>query len=338
MTPRYALLGCPFDNGIRSMLRYGRGITGAANGPEAVIEALRTGYPEVAQELDVQLLDLQPFNLPLDHNLEDPAFTARQLASTLEAHAAIERAVNELIQNGRMPIGIGGDHSITYPLARGTMTSSAYERWGLIYIDAHLDLRAWGTADGEAILSSGNAFWRLLNDSEIPLSGSNVVALGIQPSETDVYRALASRADAYDMTVVHRSSISQRSIETLLSESLHQAGHDTEAIYVSLDMDALDRSIAPGVSAPNANGLDRDELFGLIDGLARDARVVGFDVVETSSREQAWFEVMNGEPRSETKAERDEALVQTAQLAAEAIVRFVQAKRSASGQTTRPPT
>mgnify|MGYP006277566873 CR=1 FL=1 len=330
MTRRYALLGCPFDNGIRSMLRYGRGVTGAADGPEAVIDAVRTQYPELAEELDVQLLDLQPFNLPLDHNLENPSFTERQLAATLEVHAAIERAVNELIQNGRMPIGIGGDHSITYPLARGTMTTSTHDRWGLIYIDAHLDLRAWGTEDGEDVLSSGNAFWRLLNDPDLPLSGSNVVALGVQPSDTDVYRTLARCAETYGMTVVDRSAISERNLDAIVSEALYHAGHGTDAIYLSLDMDAFDASVAPGVSAPNAGGLTETEGLDLMDGLAQDRRVRAMDVVETSSRETAWSEIMENDPRDEPLDERADKLERTAHIAAEAIQRFINAKTAPS--------
>lgn len=323
----HVLLGCPFDNGIRSMLRYGRGVTGAADGPRAVLDALRSEHPDVAAQVDAQMLDLARFNLPVERDrLENPAFTAHQLESTLAAHDEIERAAAEIARAGRIPLGIGGDHSITYSLARGRMTSSPHQAWGLIYVDAHLDLRAWNVEDGEDVISSGNAFWRLLNDPEVPLSGLNVVALGILPSDSDVYTTLAERAKDYGMTVVPRSAVSEQGIDTLVSEALRQAGHGTEAVYVSLDMDALDRSIAPGVSAPNPNGLTSDELFGIIDGLARDARAIGFDVVETSSREQAWFEVVDGEDRSETEAERQDALAETARTAADGIARFVQRK------------
>jgi len=324
---QYTLLGCPFDNGIRSMLRYGRGVTGAADGPQAVWDALQVSRDDIVAALRGKSLDLAPYNLAVDRDdLHDVAFIERQLESTLQAHATIEQAVKDLVHNGQIPIGIGGDHSVTYPLARGLMERSRDERWGLVYIDAHLDLRAWGVDESEDVVSSGNAFWRLLNDPSVPLSGANVVALGIQRSDTDVYRSLARRAGDYGLTVVDRSALRSRDLDAVVAEALDKAGCGADAIYLSLDMDAFDAGVAPGVSAPNAHGLSEAEGLRLIGGLARDPRVMAMDVVETSSRETASFEIVDNGARDESPEDRSDKLAQTARVAADAIRRFVDAK------------
>ncbi|MFB6286446.1 MAG: arginase family protein [Candidatus Bipolaricaulia bacterium] len=323
----YKLLGCPLDNAIRSMLRYGRGLTGAADGPQAVWDALKVSPDDIVAALPGRSLDLAAYNLAVDRDdLHDAAFIERQLECTLQAHATIEQAVEDLVRNGQIPIGIGGDHSVTYPLARGLMARSCYNRWGLVYIDAHLDLRAWGVDESESVVSSGNAFWRLLNDPSVPLSGANVVALGIQRSDTDVYRSLARRAGDYGLTIVDRPALRSRDLDAVVAEALDKAGRGTDAIYLSLDMDAFDAGVAPGVSAPNAHGLSEAEGLSLVDGLARDPRVTAMDVVETSSRETAWFEIVEDRARDESPEARSDKLAQTARVAADTIRCFIDAK------------
>lgn len=327
----YILLGCPFDNGIRSMLRYRRGTTGAAHGPDAILDALRRDHPEIAQSVEFQRLDLADYNLPIDpERWDDFSFIEHQLDATLQAHADIEDAVRAIVADGRWPIGVGGDHSVSYPLARGIMRQASPSRWGLIYIDVHLDLRAWNVEGGEDVISSGNTFWRLLEDSAVHLKGSNVVAIGVQPSHSPVYRRLRDRAQQRDLTIIPRHEITLKGTAAVAERALEMAGRDTDAIYLSLDMDAFDASVAPGVSAPNDHGLTKDEGLDLLGKLAQDTRVKSMDAVETSSRETAWFEIVKTESRDESPGERADKLERTAFVAADAIQRFINAKTAPS--------
>jgi len=313
------------------MLRYRRGTTGAADGPDAIVDALRRDHPEIAQGVQFRRLGLDEYNLPIDaDHWDDFSFIERQLDATLHAHADIEDAVRAIVADGRWPIGIGGDHSVSHPLARGVMTQATATRWGLIYIDAHLDLRAWNVEGGEDVISSGNTFWRLLEDSTVHLVGSNMVAIGIQPSDSSVFGKLRDRAQQRDLTIIPHHEMTDEGTAAVVKRALNIAGHGTDAIYLSLDMDAFDVGIAPGVSAPNAGGLTETEGLDLIDKLAQDRRVRAMDVVETSSRETAWSEIVENEPRDESLDERADKLERTAHVAAEAIQRFINAKTAPS--------
>ncbi len=309
------------------MLRYRRGTTGAADGPDAIRDALGRGHREIAQGVEFQRLNLADYNLPIDaQHWADFSFIEQQLDATLRAHADIEDAAEAIVANGRWPIGVGGDHSVSYPLARGVMKPASARQWGLIYIDAHLDLRAWNLEGGEDVISSGNTFWRLLEDAAVHLRGSNVVAIGVQPGDSSVYNQLRERARQRDLTVMPRSKVAIDGTAAIVNDALAVAGRGTDVIYVSLDMDAFDAGVAPGVSAPNDHGLTKAEGLDLVGRLAQDPRVKAMDVVETSSRETAWFEIVENESRDESMDERADKLERTAGVAAEAIQRFVHGK------------
>ncbi len=67
-----------------------------------------------------------------------------------------------------------------------------------------------------------------------------------------------------------------------IAEALERAGDGTDAIYVTVDVDAIDHAQAPGTAAPNPNGLDARDLYRALRRIARRTDTVGLDVVEIS--------------------------------------------------------
>jgi arginase family enzyme len=306
------LIGCPFDNGIQMMQRFKRGITGAADGPQAVLAHL----PHLPQVM----LPLAPFNLPTEVNtLADPPFIRRQQAATEAAQAMVAVAVAKHIAAGRFPIAIGGDHSLAFPLVRGAVQAHPGQRLGLIYIDAHLDMRSPESHAGvNGLTSSGNSFRQVIEERLV--AGKNVAAIGVHRSSAPVYHYMAEFARAHSVTIIGDNACTPPG--PAIDEALRVAQAGTDGIYLSVDIDAVAAEAAPGVSTPAKNGLAPAEVLWMVAEIARRSRVVGFDVVEVSSRRRAWFELF-GRPVEESAAERQARLDKTARLAAAVIEAFV---------------
>lgn len=275
------LVGIPFDGGIRMMRRFGRGVMGAVDGPAAVMPHLAsTTAPK-------EMLDLKAFALKVDDRLrDDPVSVRSDNQKIIAAHQKIASRVEAFCRGGHMPIGIGGDHSITYPLVAAWCRAHPGRRLGLIYIDAHLDLRPLETHAGvEGLISSGNPFYRIIEDRRLPVDATHMVAVGVQPATTPIFEQMQSHGRDRGLQVVTAGQCRPERVAKIAADAVAAAGADTDGIYLSLDMDAVDARWAPGVSAPAANGLSTEIWLGLIDAIARSGRLVAADLVEISSRE-----------------------------------------------------
>ncbi|MGX6448162.1 agmatinase family protein [Patulibacter sp. S7RM1-6] len=254
-----ALLGAPFDGA--SVVR-----SGSRGGPDAVRSAMR-GFTTYATSTGRLLSDLRVADVgDLDVVLTDMEGTFLRLRETI---AALRSA-------GTVPITIGGDHSITWPLVEGVVAARPDERLGIIHIDQHHDLRE---AHFGAV-SSGVPFRKALELPGRQVAGRNLVQLGIgEFANAPVHHDYARQ---HDVTVVTNVEIHERGLDACVGEAIARATDGTDAVYVSIDIDAIDQSQAPGTAAPNPNGLDARDVYRALRRIARETPVAGLDVVEIS--------------------------------------------------------
>jgi len=163
-------------------------------------------------------------------------------------------------------LALGGDNSITYPLMRG-VSRGELRGWGLVTLDAHHDLR-----DGE---SNGSPVRRLI---EAGLPGANVVQIGISDFANSAF--YAARARQHGITVVPRAALRERPAEHVAADALATAGAGGRPVFVDLDVDVCDRSVAPGCPASAPGGISADELRRFARAFARDPRVRAMDITE----------------------------------------------------------
>jgi agmatinase len=172
--------------------------------------------------------------------------------------------IKTILARGVVPVVLGGDHATTIPMMR------AYDGRGplcVVHIDAHLDWRdeVNGVHDG---LSSP-----MRRASELPWVTS-MIQIGL--------RAVGSARQREVDDAAAFGSIRVR------AEELHEVGAaeilrrvpDAAAYYISLDTDAIDPAIAPGINALEFGGLTYFEVSNLLRGIAARGKIVGFDVVE----------------------------------------------------------
>jgi formiminoglutamase len=157
----------------------------------------------------------------------------------------IAKRVNGLLERYGLLIALGGDNSITYTVASGLFGDLS--KVGLITLDAHHDLR-----DGN---SNGSPVWRLI---QAGLPGKNIVQIGI--SDFANSKEYSSRAKEAGIFVITRAQLRNKSIADAMKQAFAQLGRNVDHIYVDLDVDVCDRSVAPACPAATPGGISADEL------------------------------------------------------------------------------
>lgn len=187
--------------------------------------------------------------------------------------------VRELSEVARLVVALGGDNSLTYPVALGARAT------GLITFDAHFDLR-----DG---VSNGTPVRRLVEDTPASatvgtsrIDPTRIVQIGIADFANSA--AYARRAADWGIRVITLDEVRRRGAADVVAEALEIAGSgDAPRIHLDIDVDVCDRSVAPGCPASVPGGLAAWELRSLTRAVAADARVVSADLAEVDATADA---------------------------------------------------
>ena len=167
--------------------------------------------------------------------------------------------VSKIVNGGKFPIGLGGEHSLTPPAVKAVQTK--YPNLIVVILDAHLDFRV----EYEKNPMSHATVTRRV--SEI-VGADNVCSIGTR----SVSRAEISEARGIGLKFIESGW-------TELREYLTDVIDDLDGpVYLSLDMDAIDPAFAPGVGTPEPFGMTPYEVIQTINFFAD--RIVGFDCVE----------------------------------------------------------
>ncbi|MFK4762827.1 agmatinase family protein [Microbacterium sp. ZW T5_45] len=191
--------------------------------------------------------------------------------------------VRELAAASDLVIALGGDNSLTYPVALGASAT------GLITFDAHFDLR-----DG---VSNGTPVRRLVEDTPaaasvdtVPIDPTRIVQIGIADFANSL--AYARRAAEWGIRVITLDDVRRRGISDVVAEAQEIAGAEPGTgerprIHLDIDVDVCDRSVAPGCPASVPGGLAAWELRALTRAVASDPRVVSADIAEVDATADA---------------------------------------------------
>ncbi|MCW2926875.1 MAG: formimidoylglutamase [Thermoleophilia bacterium] len=175
----------------------------------------------------------------------------------------------------RFVIGLGGDHSVSWPLVEAALRAArrrhgASARMGVIQLDVHHDVRPLD--DGP---SNGTPFRGLLETGVI--RPDDLVQVGIHPFANRPH--LAAYCDELMIRRFSLDEVAQLGPEETARAAI-RACAGTDEIYLSVDIDVLDRAFAPGTAAALPGGLDPRTLVTIVETVCADPRVTGMDVVE----------------------------------------------------------
>jgi agmatinase len=247
-----ALVGLPTDAGVTQR-------AGTRHGPREVRnQSCHVLYYN-------PLTRVVPFELARVADIGDVPLTS---AFNLEhVIAEIHAFYQKLRQAGVVPLTVGGDHSITYPILKAL---GADRPVGLVHIDAHLDT-AGPVADSP--LQHCSPFRNAVQDGV--LDPRRTVSIAIR----DSYSQLQPFSQEAGITVIDIDRFYDLGVKGVLAEARRVVGDGPT--YVTFDIDSLDPAFAPGTGVPVVGGITTYEAKKLVQGL-RGLDVIGADVVEVA--------------------------------------------------------
>lgn len=175
-----------------------------------------------------------------------------------------------VLAHGAIPIGIGGDHTVTYPILQAI--AAVHGPVGIVHVDAHADVN--DTMFGEKV-THGTWLRRAIEDNLVDVR--RTVQIGVRGSgyaaeDFDWLTSLGGR-------VVPAEECWHRSLEPLMEKVRAQVG--SGPVYLTFDIDGLDPSFAPGTGTPEIAGLTSIQGVEIIRG-CRGMNLVGADLVEVA--------------------------------------------------------
>jgi agmatinase len=251
-----ALIGVPYDGGTPQPGNR----TGQSAGPAAVRQVT---YEQIDGVGTTGLYDVESDrDYLVGVTMADIGDVAIQGSDTEGNYERITSVAREIADRGSLMVAVGGDHSISFPLGRGM---EPFGEIDLVNVDAHADFL--DHLDG-ARLTGASQIRRL---AELPFVRS-VTELGLRNVEREEIDALREHGARWATTGELLGRDPGEVVADVVPES--------DAVYVSIDIDVLDPSIVPGTTLPEPGGLDYRRLLEVLAAVARRGRVVGFDVVE----------------------------------------------------------
>jgi len=272
-----SILGVPLD--------LGAGRRGTDMGPSAVRIA---GLHDQIARLGLKWEDLGDLEVPAVETLEvlDPkAKFVREIAvACRQAH----RRVMAAMRQDRIPIILGGDHSV----AAGTISGVAHhfhrrgEKLGLLWVDAHGDMNTPRTSPSgnvhgmplACVLGDGPRELTRIGGFSPKVLPARTVLLGIRDVDVREKKAIArSGVRAFTM-----SEIDEKGMRRVMEEAIPILTGSTAGFHVSFDMDAIDPNYAPGVGTAVPGGLTYREGHLLAEMCARTKKVTSMEMMEVN--------------------------------------------------------
>ena len=241
----FSVIGIPFD-GLASARK------GAAQAPERLRYWSRhvTPFSEDRTRLkDLTVCDLGDIQIT---NPESDFNIVRQRVATLP----------------NMPILLGGDHSVTIPVFEGQRERYKDQHLGILWVDAHPDLCDY--YDGSKLSHA----CVLRRGIEFGIEPHDICMVGLRSWEDQEIDIIENGG----IHVYTAADVAERGIKNV-ADSVRNILNDCDAIHISLDIDCLDPSVAPGTGIPEFGGLTSRDVLTLIKS-TQGLPLVGLDIVE----------------------------------------------------------
>lgn len=231
-TAKFVVVPVPYEK----TTSYGKG---TAKGPDAILEAS---------------LHIEDYDIELDREISRVGIN---VVRPIRAVKAIKAQIKKIIDDKKIPVMLGGEHSIT-PFAVAACKEK-FKNLSVLQLDAHADLRDkyQGSKHSHACTMR-----RVLEICP-------AVQVGIR--SMDISEAKFAK-ESGQISKIHTAEKLE-----IVENVCAQLSKD---VYITLDIDVLDPGIMPSTGTPEPGGLDYYEVLDILKGVAREKNIVGFDVVE----------------------------------------------------------
>ena len=275
MAEKIRIIGVPMDLGASRR--------GVDMGPSALRVA---GLQSRLKQLGRQVEDVGNVAVPQPEEQPYGEKKARYLDEIAQTCKGLADIVSKTLDEDMLPLVLGGDHSIAVGTVAGAAShfQKAGKRVGVIWLDAHGDMNTpesspTGNVHGmplASIMGFGPPELVDLAGVKPMVEPRNVVLVGIRDLDSKE-RRFAKESGVHVFTM---RDIDERGMREVMSEALRFATDDTAGICVSLDMDFVDPSDAPGVGTPVRGGATYREAHLALEMIADSRAMVSFELVE----------------------------------------------------------
>jgi len=277
MTRTAAIIGVPLDLGANRR--------GVDMGPSALRV---TGLADRLRALGYDVKDFGDVDVPLPEECDIGEPNKKFADDIREVCEDVCEMVLKALKQGRLPVVLGGDHS----LAMGSIAATAKsfrekkKKVGVIWFDAHGDMNTPESTNSGNVHGMPLAHVLGMGDKELASIG------GFAPKVDEANCALVGvrDLDEREKKLIHDSGvrvftmkdIDQRGASKVMDEAIEVASKGTAGIHVSFDIDACDPSVAPGVGTPKKGGLNYREAHLCLEMVADSEKIVAMDLVEVN--------------------------------------------------------
>lgn len=271
------VLGVPMD--------LGSGRRGVDMGPSAiriagVAERLVGLGHKVVDDGDVPIKNMEELKVGNER--------ARYLPEIARASAIVARKVERIMGLGHFPLVLGGDHSIAIGTISGLASAAGHQgkKLGLLWIDAHGDINTPETSPSgnihgmplAALLGYGAPELTSIGGTAPKVQPANVALVGIRSLDAGEKKRLKETG----VQVHTMSDIDRHGVHRVMKKALGRVTDGTDLVHVSMDLDVVDPSVAPGVGTPVKGGLDYREAHLIMEVLADAGVMTSLELVEVN--------------------------------------------------------
>jgi len=263
----------------------GAGRRGVDMGPSAIRIA---GLNQAIARLGCDVVDAGNVHIHPPEAVIQSNAQARFLPQIAEASEELAAMVEAALDEGAIPVVLGGDHSIAIGSAAGV--SSFYrkrdQKIGIVWLDAHTDMNTPDTSPSgnihgmplAALLGHGPEELTHVAGFAPKVLPENTIIIGarsVDPGERELARSLGVRV--FTMT-----ELDERGMADVMEEAITIASRNTVGFHVTMDMDFIDPFYAPGVGTPERGGATYRESHFAMEKLADSGRVLSVEITEVN--------------------------------------------------------
>ena len=260
---------------------------GTSRGPQAILEASKqvdlfdheTGRP---YEAGIAMLDIPrkivAWNAKAKKLGRKKARTVNEISESVNDW--VYEKTSALLDDGRMPVVLGGDHSVPFGAIRAYV--ERFPRMGILHLDAHADLRE---AYEGFTYSHASIFHNVM--TRLPMA--RLVQVGVRDVGTGEMRMI-EQSNGRIRTFFDDELASRKEKGDTFAEIADDIVAELpDQVYLSWDIDGLDPTLCPGTGTPVPGGLSWNEAIGLLRAIRRaKKRIVGLDLCEVAPGETEW--------------------------------------------------
>jgi arginase len=275
MSQKIRIIGVPMDLGASRR--------GVDMGPSALRVA---GLQARIKQLGHQVEDIGNISVKQAEEMSYGEKRAKYIAEISDACKDLGSAVQKSLEEDHLPLVLGGDHSIAVGSISGVAAHfrKGGKRVGCIWLDAHSDMNTPETSPSgnvhgmplSAIMGYGTEELYDLFGFKPKIEPQNVVLVGVRDLDTHEKKFIKKLGvKAFTMR-----EIDERGMREVMSDALKYAMDDTDGVAVSLDMDFIDPSDAPGVGTPVRGGVTYREAHLAMEMIADSEAMASMEIVE----------------------------------------------------------